>query len=1543
MATPDPAYRDHQAWLGYLQPDGLVVSPAALVDSQIIIDRSQATALQQRLADFTEDSESEAGETQIAIPDIHGFLTRFLEWPEDCLHGEGTGRALPDDLRIPLPELEQDLTPSYALSDPKAGEGDSPWLLLVKVLDTGTPLDQRQSENARTWNASEHQRFERLLRETKVTIGLLTNHREIRLVYAPRGESAGSITFPAAAMGEVSGRLIIGAFHQLLKGYTLLTAPSDARLSAVLKRSRDYQANVSIKLAEQVVEALYELLRGFQSADGQTKGELLRDVMAREPDAIYRGLLNSLLRIVFLLYAEDRGLMPTSGLYVRNYSVHGLFERLRADAERYPDTMDHRYGAWSQLLAVFRVVFQGSKNPHFAMPPRQGHLFDPAPFPFLEGRNLAEPSVPLVPDGAIFRILSNLLLLDGERLSYKTLDVEQIGSVYETIMGFCVEQATGRMIALKPKKRHGAPLHIDLDALLATKPADREKSLVELADTKLPDSATKALKAATSVDDLLVAVEKRIDKRATPSLAPAGSIILQPTDERRRSGSHYTPRSFTEPIVRKTLEPILERLGKNPLPEAILDLKIADIAVGSAAFLVETCRQLADELVASWRFHRCIPTIPSDEDELLYARRIVAQRCLYGVDRNPMAVDLAKLSLWLATMAKDHPFTFLDHAIKCGDSLVGLTNRQIADFHWFDRDRLKRELEAAVKAHDQKEIKRIKANIAILQTQAFGQQEMEKLIERVVAKRREIITDPEDTEYAILRKQARLAEAEAAAQKIKTTGDLAIAAFFAESKPKERQQLRDEFLQRHLAIQQGQNVQENLPRETHILHELRYGEHPIRPFHWEIEFPEVFSREDPGFDGIVGNPPFAGVVTLAKSNHSNYTDFLRTTNSGTGGKCDLVAFFFRRAWILIRKTGSFGLISTKTIAQGDTRRSSLTQILAEGACIYFAQRRREWPGEAAVVISVVILSKLHLHDRILDGKAAANINAFLLDSEIVNEPNSLQSNSNRAFLGCKPGNKWHIIGDATKGNTPENLVLKALSLAPEEQAGVTQYIGGADLYETSDCSPRRQIIKLGLLESPEASKYPHLLEVLARNVTTAARNKTNWWQFSRRAVDLFERLPAYDRVLVRAEVSDTFAFVFCPSSWVFSNKAIVFLYTSENAFGILQSTLHEFWARLTSSTQGDGLSYVPAYSLDTFPFPENWETNSELSKAAASYYEYRSELMMRLNKGLTETYNRFHDPSYKDDETIKQLHALHAAMDRAVLDAYGWSDIVTGEWRKGAAGSAKAMHPLEFEFILDYEDDDVDQTETTGKKRQKKKPWRYRWPDDVRDEVLARLLALNAERAAQEKLVVTATKVAAKKVAKKKPAAKPADDAQIELFPVHPSVTPSAPGDPLRERIAAFRFDLPDSPRPADANSMGYYRIFIPALIQEAGGRVPWNVVHNAAALLSDKELLQSFLSESPAKTVKAWSRKSKLLTDPDAFAAAIEESILTAKKVRITGTAPSFELRLAPEVSINRAPWHLLDARFALTAALAAIEQGTNVEISEDLNAKIIEFARTA
>ena len=151
----------------------------------------------------------------------------------------------------------------------------------------------------------------------------------------------------------------------------------------------------------------------------------------------------------------------------------------------------------------------------------------------------------------------------------------------------------------------------------------------------------------------------------------------------------------------------------------------------------------------------------------------------------------------------------------------------------------------------------------------------------------------------------------------------------------------------------------------------------------------------------------------------------------------------------------------------------------------------------------------------------------------------------------------------------------------------------------------------------------------------------------------------------------------------------------------------EIWARFFGSSLEDRLRYTPSDCFETFPFPEDWETNPILETIGKEYYEYRAQLMQRNQKGLTDTYNRFHDPD-ETDEDILHLRELHQQMDRAVLDAYGWTDIAP-----------------ECQFLLDYQEE-----EETRSKR--KKPWRYRWDEDVHDEVLARLLELNQERYDEE-------------------------------------------------------------------------------------------------------------------------------------------------------------------------------------------------------------------
>jgi hypothetical protein len=277
--------------------------------------------------------------------------------------------------------------------------------------------------------------------------------------------------------------------------------------------------------------------------------------------------------LLLLLYAEDRDLFPRDSVWEQHYSLAGLFKRLRADAALYPDTMDDRYGAWAQLVVLWRLIHSGGQHGSLRLVARRGRLFDPDRFPFLEGRRVPSdpPEIMPVADGVIWRVLNELMVLDGERLSYRTLDVEQIGSVYQAVMGFTIELTQGTSVAIRPAKRGGAAATINLDALLVEAPGKRVEWIRQRTDRKLTTKQTAPVKQAKSVGTLAAALSNVVDERVTPKPVAAGVPVLQPTEARRKTQSHYTPRTLTEPIVRDTLRPQLERLGPQPLPEQILE------------------------------------------------------------------------------------------------------------------------------------------------------------------------------------------------------------------------------------------------------------------------------------------------------------------------------------------------------------------------------------------------------------------------------------------------------------------------------------------------------------------------------------------------------------------------------------------------------------------------------------------------------------------------------------------------------------------------------------------------------------------------------------------------------------------------------------------------------------------------------------------------------------------------------------------------------------------------------------------------------------
>lgn len=1287
----DPEVLAHLEWIGFVQPVGLVVSIPALLNAEVYANRNVAPLHQKFLSCLQKDAKDQPLPKLVSFP--HFALT-VLDWDQsDLIKVDALPPSEAKQLELVLPEYQESLTSTFAVPELKPSEGQPKWQMLIKVLEDDADFDEVPAVTKHGWHASPQAKFERLLRETEIPVGLLVNAQAIRLVYSPRGETSGFATFQFTEMIGVAGRPILAALHMLISADRLFLLQDKQRLPAILAESRKYQNTVSTKLAEQILDALYELLRGLQSANDVLHGELLGDILRSDPNHVYEGLLTVLMRLVFLLYAEDRGLLSTSRIYTEFYSVSRLFERLREDAGRYPDTMDQRFGSWAQLLTLFRLLYDGGSHGEFQIPSRKGHLFDPHVYPFLEGRTTSEgseaPSVPQISDGVLFRVLSNLLILDGERLSYRSLDVEQIGSVYEAIMGFSLEVAKGTSIAIKPKKANGAPTTIGLEDLLLVKPADRTKWLAEYTDQDLSGPAAQALKEAKSHNDLLIALERKIARSITPQAVSRGHMILQPSSERRKTGSHYTPRILTEPIVRTTLNPIIEGLGPNPTPKQILDIKVCDPAMGSGAFLVEACRQLADELVKAWNTHKEIPPIPVDEDEVLHARRLIAQRCLYGVDKNPMAVNLAKLSLWLITLAKEHPFTFVDHNFRCGDSLVGLSRQQLWRFHWES---------SAPLVIDANRIK--------------------KYIDIATERRQEILDSADNMLYPIL--QLRLKESDDALELIRVIGNAVISAFFDNNKQKERIERLNQLLPSISLLLDRCSKTNTLTSARLAISELQIDlpvtQYP-KPFHWDIEFPEVFSRPEKGFDCIVGNPPFIGGSRISTSLGDAYRDWLPTLHDTSHGNADLVAHFFRRAFDMLKNGGTLGLIATNTIAQGDTRITGLEWICTHGGIIYSAIRRYVWPGQAAVIVSIVNIIKTDSWNKyILDGKGVPTITAFLRHSGGHLTPQRLRENANLSFGGMKIYGQGFLFDDMDKSDECSSLarMREIIAKDPTSASLIKPYMGGEEINDTPTHSPHRFVIDFNDMSLDEAARWPDLLEIVRQKVKPIrekqkreARQKY-WWQYGERNPGLRKALDGLKRSIVCCQISKYLSFVFVPTTIMCSHRTVVIADDSYARFAVLQSRVHLEWSYFQGSSMKDDPVYTSSDTFETFPFPKSLHEEVSLEKIGEEYYAFRSELLKSFQIGLTDLYNRFHDPD-ETSESIVKLRGLHDELDNCVFRSYGWSDLES-----------------RCDFTLDY--DEADDEQGAGKTRIRRKPWRWRWNQELRDEVIARLMQLNAER-----------------------------------------------------------------------------------------------------------------------------------------------------------------------------------------------------------------------
>ena len=1271
----------HDDWLSLIEISGpflaVPVLKEAFPQGLEELDAAKRKRLRQAYEEWREALELEDAQfAELHTAWIDEVLSRGLELDEDG-KGDVLKRAnwCAANLQANLPEHGVTLSPDLVVIDEQ--RANKP-LLLIQTYAQEVDLDATLKQDG--WAATPADRMVQLCRSLGCRLGLVTNGERWMLVDAP----IGAVTTFASWYARIWSQepITLQAFVHLL-GIRRFFVDASEQLPALFDRSLKFQDEVTDALGEQVRRAVEVLIQTLDKADQDRNRELLHDV--KEPE-LYEAALTVMMRLVFLLSAEERGLLLMGDeRYEANYALSTLRMQLRKESE---EILERRWDAWSRLLAIFRAVFGGIEHENLRLPALGGSLFDPDRFPFLEGRAKgsnwrSDAAKPLPIDNrTVLLLLEAIQQFQGRTLSYRALDVEQIGYVYEGLLERTVKRTDEVTLELDATKSAKTPwvklaeldsARLDGAARLAELLQERSGSsasrvrndLAKPVDDALADRLLTACQGDTNLRDRVkpYAHLLRTDPWGYPLVYPAGAFIVTTGSDRRETGTHYTPKSLTEAIVAETLTPVVyvgpaegtpREQWTLKSPTELLDLKICDPAMGSGAFLVQACRWLSDRLVEAWSQVEASGKTVSVEGEVLdagaakeplprdseartvIARRLIAERCLYGVDLNPLAVELAKLSIWLVTLAKGRPFGFLDHNLRCGDSLLGI-------------HRLDQLTELSMKPGGKG------------QQRLFGQN-IERAVQEAIKLRQQLrampIRDIHDVEA-----MARLdADARSRLELPERIADAFIGAVLTSASS-----VALENNISSLAIISGQAVTGDLDAVKAIDERSRSMLSPerpdqtklIRPFHWPLEFPEVFLAQDSldhgGFDAFIGNPPFLGGKRITSAHGEKYTFGIKKIVSERKGAADLSAYFLLRVFSILKNSGSQGLVVTNSINEGDTREVGLASICQQGGTIFSAETNRPWPGSAGITVSVVMTIKGEwIGARTLNRASTPYISAYLTDHEVMAEPYKLESNKGLASTGTGVNGKGFILSVDERNAFIEN--------DPRNKDVIQPYLTSQDINQRPDSSPSRYIINFKNLSENDAKSYDlpykRVVELVkpARDKLTRQIHETCFWKHWDRRDELYESLRSLKRALVIGRVSSRHAVSFMDIGWLPFDGVVVFLWDDFAHFGLLQSSLHELWCDRFRTTLREDPRYSVSDCFTTFPLPSELNLLKAVEGIGEAYYEYRKQLMLRRGEGLTTIYNYFHNPEEQSQEIV-ELRRLHAELNTSVAAAYGWDDV----------------------------------------------------------------------------------------------------------------------------------------------------------------------------------------------------------------------------------------------------------------------------------------------
>lgn len=1158
------------------------------------------------------------------------------------------------------------------------------------------PVTSLRDQGTDGWSASPIDRLELLLRSSDVHTGVVTDGRWWGIVSAQPGLMAASGIVDAQTWIE-EPEVFTGVSALLDPGCLASRAP-ETRLDALFRDSVEAAEEITEQLGAQVRQAVELLVAAFSDAALHDTDELNGPVLPEDPDEVYQAAVTTMMRVVFLLFAEERDLMPISALYTEGYAMSGRLEALeKRSTEEGGQSLDATSRTWHRLLATSRALYSGVSTEDMRLPAYGGSLFDPARFPFLTA--VGDNGLRIqVSDRVMLEVLRALQRAEigGERrpISFRDIDVEQIGYIYEGLLGYSAAVVETTTLGLIGGSRSaGAEPEILLDQLddLAEEADGDDETLaadiVAWAKKDQPGSKpptkkqlVKALAAGDQVAEaeaLLHAVTRdadlrerlrpyvgiiRRDLRGRLLVIEQGGLVVVETPSRANSGAHYTPKALAQEVVQHALEPLVYRPGPHqtndrsswvPLrSNQILELKIADIACGSGAFLVSAAEYLADRLVEAYQREGVAQG--SATQQRRNALREVVATCLYGADINAMAVEMCKLSLWLVSLDPAKPFSFVDDKILCGNSLLGITDD--AQLRAIDLDPFK-----SSSLSDAPQM------FATWNSARFlDPLDVDSVLRDAEDLRRRLASpvDDADPQRAAKTKRRLWVEYQDRVETLLRVANGMIAAGLRTGgKPgKHRDQAFEdlrEAVDRAFAIDGPRDTAMlDAIIETGLTPEVETDYERWQPLHWAIAVPDIVRHG--GFDAIVGNPPFLGGRKLSGAMGANVRDwFVNMLADEQRGSADFVAYFFLRALSLLGPRGTLGLIATNTVAQGETREVGLDQMIKRGFTITRAIQSRRWPAKSANLdFAAAWGTRAPVSEtvkRIADGVAVPKISTLLEPAgRIDGAPIELLENAGISFQGCIVYGMGFVIEENEARSWIDEDSKNADVLFP--------YLNGEDLNSKPPAGASRWVIDFNDRTQKQAAEYRMPFKRLKERVEPERATKADavssapWWRFWNRRPALRKAIRNRNDVLAIARVSKTVMPLRVPTKQVFSDALVVFSSASFADQAQISSAFHQAWAIRFGSGMRSDPRYTPSDVFETFPRCEPTEAMHAIGRTLD---EERRAIMLRRDLGLTSLYNLVNDPDIheEDDPDIARMRQIHVDLDQTVMAAYGWDDV----------------------------------------------------------------------------------------------------------------------------------------------------------------------------------------------------------------------------------------------------------------------------------------------